>query len=114
MHETPRRGPAGASEQAVRLGRDRAPSLLGTLAVGPKTGVDLMLVENSFADVLILGEKPAERRDRTNGEAGPHLDRFFPLLHILLDLVIHAQAIFDGFAGAVSRMKTLVQGARGA
>ena len=35
----------------------RTSALLGSFPVGPKTGVNLMLVQNSFAEVVILGRR---------------------------------------------------------
>ena len=54
-----------------------------------------MLVEDSFTDVVILGQKTAQWRNSPNGEVGLHFDRLFPLFHILLRLVFYSDAVFN-------------------
>src|SRR6476661_7198654 len=72
-----------------------ASALLDSFSVGPKTGVNFMLVEDSFANVVILGQKTTQRRNWPNGEVGLHLNRLFPLFHILRRFVFYSDAIFD-------------------
>lgn len=69
-----------------------ASALLGSFPVGPKTGVNFMLVEDSFANVVIFGQKTTQRRG-SNGEVGLHLNHLSPLFHILLRFVFYSNAI---------------------
>jgi len=85
-----------------------ASTLKGSFAVGPKTGVNFMLVEDSFANVVILGQKTTQGRNWPNGEVGLHLNRLFPLLHILLRFVFYSDAIFN----AQSRQLAVAEFAR--
>jgi len=68
---------------------------LNSFSVGPKTGVNFMLVEDSFANVVILGQKTTQRRNWPNGEVGLHLNRLFPLFHILRRFIFYSDAIFS-------------------
>src|SRR5215207_10433591 len=71
-----------------------ASALLGSFPVGPKTGVNFMLVEDSFANVVIFGQKTTQRRG-SNGEVGLHLNHLSPLFHILLRFVFYSNAILN-------------------
>jgi hypothetical protein len=55
-----------------------------------------MLVEDSFADVVILGEETTQRRNWPNGEVGLHLNRLLPQFHMLRLLIFYSDAIFNG------------------
>src|SRR5262245_49322416 len=72
-----------------------ASALLCSLPVGQNASFYFMLVENSFANVVILGQKMTQRRNWPNGEVGPHLHRLFPLFHILLRFLFYSDAIFN-------------------
>ena len=54
-----------------------------------------MLVENSFANVVVLGQEMTQRRNRPNGEVGPHLHRLFPPFHVPLRFLFDSDAIFN-------------------
>src|SRR6476659_1530153 len=54
-----------------------------------------MLVENSFANIVVLGQKMTQSRDWPNGEVGPHLQRHFPPFHIPLRFLFCSDAIFN-------------------
>ena len=41
----------------------RASPFLGSFPVGPKTGVNVMLVEDSFANLVILSQKTTQRHN---------------------------------------------------
>jgi hypothetical protein len=57
------RGPVWCFVGAEVLKRRRASPLLGSFPVGPKTGVNVMLVEDSFANLVILSQKTTQRRN---------------------------------------------------
>jgi hypothetical protein len=65
------------------------------LTVGPKTGVNFVLVEDSLADVVILSQQAPQGRNWANGGAGPHLNRLFPQIHALLCFVFNSHAFFN-------------------
>ena len=54
-----------------------ASTLLGSLPVGQKTGDNFMLIQDSLANVVILGQEMTQRRNWPNGEVGSHLHRLF-------------------------------------
>ena len=66
-----------------------------SLTVGPKTGVNFVLVEDSLADVMILSQQAPQGRNWANGGAGPHLNRLFPQIHALPCFVFNSHAFFN-------------------
>ena len=105
--EQPFLTPSAYSAGKLRVGPLRQSLKRGAAAarfsflIGPKTDLDVLLIEDPLADMLVLAQEAAERRAGANVGAEPELGYFFPVAHLLLRLALDILAVFRIYSGEI-------------